>query len=78
MTTVEVHKVIVDFQDGEKKEYTVDEFILIPPASRVLFTTGENKITYYDKDNNVLSQGKSIVCIGKKRRTYLDSIGENY
>lgn len=68
------------FTEGEKEtvKILIEDYIKISTARTVMFTIGENKIEYYNDNNEKLSLGKGIVSVAKQRRLYLKSIGESY
>ena len=60
------------------KKYSVDEFILIDPATKVMMTIGENNFEYFNSKKEEVSIGKALLYLAKKRRKYLDSKGIKY
>lgn len=73
-----VEKISVINEDGEKVWYTLQEFVEMPTAQRVMMTIGKSQVTYYDQSNEIVSKGKAIVFIGKKRREWMDATGQKY
>lgn len=75
---VNVAKISSIEDDGTLVWYTIDEFIEMPTAQRVLMTIGKREITYFDDKGETVSKGKAIVFIGKKRREWMDKAGMSY
>jgi hypothetical protein len=65
-------------ENGELQWFTLQEFIEMPTAMRVMLTIGERKLTYYSPDNEEVRIGEAIIFIGKQRRNWMDSTGQKY
>lgn len=74
----EVAYVIVTKKGEEPQKITIEEYVKIPTAVTVLYTTSDNRIEYYNAANEQLRTGKGIVGVARKRREYLNSMGESY
>lgn len=64
--------------EGQLQWFTLQEFVEMPTAQRVMLTIGKRDVTYYDSADEVVRKGKAIVFIGKKRREWMDSTGQKY
>lgn len=73
-----IAKISAVMDDGSVKWFTLQEFVEMPTAERVLMTIGKRNVTYFDANGEEVSKGKAIVFIGKERRKWMDETGQKY
>ncbi len=73
-----VEKISSVNEDGLLEWYTLQEFVEMPTAMRVMLTIGERKLIYYGPEGEEVRIGKAIIFIGKQRRIWMDSTGQSY
>ena len=63
-----VFKITLNDDNGDKLEFTVEEYLAIPMAQRVLMTTGPANVEYWDRNGEKVKNSKAIIYLGKKKR----------
>lgn len=73
-----VEKISSIDEEGKLVWYSLQEFVEMPTAMRVILTVGERKLIYYGPDGEEVRIGKAIIFIGKQRRIWMKSTGQAY
>lgn len=63
-----VFKITLNDENGDKLEFSVEEYLAIPMPQRVLMTTGPANVEYWDKAGEKVKNSKAIIFLGKKKR----------